>query len=55
MESLEEIEKIIPLEKICLENLEHSDFEMMADMVTKKKKSGDREYRHENGEQNLRL
>ena len=37
LESLEEIKKIVPLEKICLENLEHSDFEMMADMVTKKK------------------
>lgn len=33
LEALEELKKIIPAQKICLENLEYSDFDMMADRV----------------------
>lgn len=33
VEALEELKKVIPASKICLENLEYSDFDMMADKV----------------------
>ncbi|MBI2063269.1 MAG: sugar phosphate isomerase/epimerase [Candidatus Yanofskybacteria bacterium] len=35
LETMKELKKIIPAQNICLENLEHSDFDMMADIVTK--------------------
>lgn len=35
LSSLRELEKIVPLKKICLENLENHDFEPMADRVLK--------------------
>lgn len=35
LSALRELEKVVPLKKICLENLENHDFEMMADQVLK--------------------
>ena len=35
LEALGELKKNLPLQKICLENLENSDFDIMADMVTR--------------------
>jgi len=36
LEAIDELKKIVPIEKICLENLENSDFDLMADMVTRR-------------------